>query len=98
MQLKKIALAALLGASFASTSYAIQPEAGEGPLFQNEIATGSAVERAEVAQQAISSPPAVNTGKEFNFGGKSALSRNEVREQTREALAHGFRIKSGEMS
>lgn len=100
MQFKTIALAAVLSTTFAGSAFAAQPESGEGPLFQNEYVTGSAVSRAEVTRQAIATPPAAgfHSAVAAQVDVSSQVSRAEVRQQTREAIARGYQVKSGEMS
>ncbi|WP_423455773.1 hypothetical protein [Ottowia sp. VDI28] len=100
MQAKNIALAPVLAAVFAGNAFAAQPVSGEGPLFQNEVAAVSTVSRAEVIKQAIANPPAagVNTAVAYKADAPSNVSRAEVRKQTRDAIAAGYQIKSGEMS
>ena len=101
MQVKNIALAAVLAAVFAGNAMAVQPAAGEGPLFQNEAVTASSVSRAEVVKEAIANPPSADTGNVFAqkaAPAKSDTARTTVRSQTRDAIAHGYQVKSGEKS
>ncbi|WP_028605719.1 hypothetical protein [Ottowia thiooxydans] len=105
MQIKNIAIATLLTAVFAGNAFAAQPASGEGPLFLNEGVSTSTLTREAVRQEAIANPPATDgytavayTGVARKAAPASALTRSEVRENTREAIAHGFRVKSGEMS
>ncbi|WP_423456851.1 hypothetical protein [Ottowia sp. VDI28] len=100
MQAKNIALATVLAAVFAGNAFAAQPAAGEGPLFLNEPATVSTLTRAEVTQQAIANLPATDANLLAAKAPVSAskVTRAEVRQQTREALAAGYQVKSGEMS
>ena len=101
MQAKNIALVTVLAAVFAGNAFAAQPAAGEGPLFQNEPVTVSTLSRAEVTRQAIANPPATDAS---NFLSATAaapasnVTRSEVRQQTRDAIAQGYQVKSGEMS
>ncbi|MET4577135.1 hypothetical protein [Ottowia thiooxydans] len=101
MQAKTIALAAVLAASFAGSAFAVQPVSGEGPqfsLFPDGVVTSS-LSRAEVNNQALAMPPVAGDRPlmQFNANATSNMSRAEVREQTREAIALGYRVKSGEM-
>ncbi|WP_028602813.1 hypothetical protein [Ottowia thiooxydans] len=101
MQAKTIALATVLAASFAGSAFAAQPVSGEGPqfsLFQDGVVTSS-LSRAEVKNQALIMPPVAGDRPlmQFNANATSTTSRAEVREQTREAIALGYRVKSGEM-
>lgn len=101
MQAKKIALVSLMAAAFAGNAFAFQPESGEGPLFLNEPVTASALTRAEVTKQAIATPPSADVPNVFTAkapAAKSQYTRAEVRKQTRDAMAQGFRVLSGEMS
>ena len=100
MQAKNIALATVLSVVFAGSAFAAQPVSGEGPLFQEEVVTVSNVSRAEVIKQAIANPPAagVNTAVAYQKAAPSNVTRAEVRKQTRDAIAHGYQVKSGEMS
>ena len=101
MQAKTIALAAVLAASFAGSAFAVQPVSGEGPqfsLFQVGVVT-SMLSRAEVTNQAVAMPPVAGDRPlmQYNANATSNTSRAEVRDQTREAIALGYRVKSGEM-
>lgn len=100
MQVKNIALASIIAAVFAGNAFAGQPVSGEGPLFQNELVAVSTVNRADVIKQAIATPPAagVHTAVAAKADVPSDVSRAEVRKQTREAIARGYQVKSGEMS
>ena len=101
MQVKNIALATVLTAVFAGNAFAAQPASGEGPLFLNEGVATSTLSRDAVRQEAIANPPA--SGAYTAVAARAAtpssqFSRAQVRENTREAIAGGFRVKSGEMS
>ena len=98
MQAKNIALATLLTAVFAGNAFAFQPASGEGPLFQDEAVTASTLSRAEVIKQAIATPPAsgVQTSVVETPKTPSKFTRAEVRKQTRDAIANGYEVKSGE--
>jgi len=99
MQAKNIALATVLAAVLAGNAFAAQPVSGEGPLFQNEV-VGSTLSRAEVIKQAIATPPAagVQNAVAYKADAPSNVTRAEVRKQTRDAIAAGYQVKSGEMS
>ncbi|MGB3067803.1 MAG: hypothetical protein WBC18_04910, partial [Ottowia sp.] len=62
--------------------------------------TVSTLTRAEVTQQAIANLPATDANLLAAKAPVSAskVTRAEVRQQTREALAAGYQVKSGEMS
>ncbi|MBH1963321.1 MAG: hypothetical protein I8H77_03235 [Comamonadaceae bacterium] len=101
MQVKNIALATLLTAVFAGNALAAQPASGEGPLFLNEGVSTSTLSRDSVRQEAIANPPAAGAYTAVAARAatsSSQFSRAQVRENTREAIAGGFRVKSGEMS
>lgn len=91
-----IAAAVLLsGNAFAGS---LQPAAGEGPFFNDVPVASSTLQRAEVRADAARHLPASGT---FNAQSKvepaaNDMTRAEVRQATREAIAHGFRIASGE--
>ncbi len=99
MQVKHIALATLLAATFAGSAFAAQPEAGEGPLFLSAPTMASALSREAVRQQAIIDPPAagIHSGAVMSAT-PSMLTRSQVRQATLDAIAHGVFAKSGEMS
>lgn len=99
MQTKHIALATLLATAFAGSAFAF-PASGEGPLFQNDDAAATMVSRQAVRQDAISSPPVAGFSSDFGMTGDmhGSLSRAQVRQETRDAITHGYLVKSGEMS
>ncbi len=99
MQIKNIALASVLAAAFAGNAFAIQPAAGEAPFFQNETVTSN-VSRDAVRQAAIANPPAAGANNAVSVADQasSTLTRAEVREDVRNAMAHGYTVKSGERS
>lgn len=101
MQAKNIALVSLMAAAFAGNAFAFQPEAGEGPLFLNEPVQTSTLTRADVTKQAIANPPSADVPNVFTAKApvsESQYTRAEVRKQTRDAIAQGYRVRSGEMS
>ncbi len=100
MQTKNIALATVLATAFAGNAFAFQPASGEGPFFQNDTVATSNVSRDAVRQAAIATPPAagVNNAVAAAEQADSQLTRAEVREDVRDAMAHGYVVKSGEMS
>ncbi|MBH1963526.1 MAG: hypothetical protein I8H77_04280 [Comamonadaceae bacterium] len=100
MKVKSIAIASVLAAVFAGNAFAAQPESGEGPLFLNEAQAVSTLTREAVTREAIANPPAVNGYDDATAGVAmpSQVTRSAVREATRDAIAHGFRVKSGEMA
>lgn len=96
MQTKHIALATLLVTTFAGNAFAF-PASGEAPLFQNEPTGISTLSRQAVHQEAIASPPAVSSDFGKSGDPHSSLSRSEVRQETLDAISHGYRVKSGVM-
>ena len=91
------AAAALLlsGNAFAAS---LQPAAGEGPFFNEQPTVSSSLQRADVRADALGHMPA--SGEFANHAeaprADSATTRAEVRQQTREAIAHGFRPAAGD--
>ncbi len=91
-----LSAAALLlsGAAFAG---AVQPAAGEAPLFNAPAQVASSVQRSDVRLQAARQLPAA--GEQSAQGtdvAASEMSRADVRQATREAIAHGHRVATGE--
>ncbi len=77
----------------ASNAFAQTPAAGEGPLFLDAAAVASSSVRAPASIQQVAS------GEQSGVvtpASDSAVSRAEVRQQTREAFAKGFRPAVGE--
>lgn len=89
------ACAALLlsGGAFAAT-----PSAGMQPYFEDAASSASALQRATVHAAAIAHQPVAgqfaDTGAPAHAS--TALSRAQVRAATRDAIAHGFHVASGE--
>ena len=83
---------------FAGNAFAQMPAAGEGPFFNEQPVSTSSLQRAEVRADAARHLPA--TGEFANQAEvqrtDSAVTRAEVRQQTREAIAHGFRPAAGD--
>ena len=81
---------------FAGSAFAQMPAAGEGPLFLKETAVvSSSSVRTPVSIQQVAS------GEQSGVvtpSGESAVTRAEVRQQTREAFANGFRPAVGNRS
>lgn len=77
-----------------------QPAAGEAPLFNQVADTGaSTVERAQVrADAAAHMPAAGELNAQAAPEAASPLSRAAVREATRDAIADGFQVQSGNLS
>ncbi|QXL83784.1 hypothetical protein [Comamonas sp. NLF-1-9] len=75
-----------------------QPAAGNLPLAEAPM-NASTLARAEVRSEALAAAPAVGefTAQQAALPA-SALSRAEVRASTRDALARGFHVASGELS
>ncbi|HMN22319.1 MAG TPA: hypothetical protein PKA16_13125 [Ottowia sp.] len=85
----------LSGNAFAAT---VMPASGEGPFFNDQPVVSSSLQRAEVRADATRHLPASD---EFSNHAEvkqaaSAVTRAEVRQDTRDAIAHGFRVASGE--
>ncbi|WP_028604378.1 hypothetical protein [Ottowia thiooxydans] len=99
MKTKNIALATLLATAFAGNAFAF-PVSGEGPLFQTEAVAASTTSREVVRQDAVAHFPAagVQNAVAANRAAPSQVTRAQVRQETREAVAHGNFAKSGEMS
>ncbi|MCB2024276.1 MAG: hypothetical protein KDG56_05745 [Ottowia sp.] len=108
MNTKNIALATVLGALLSANAFAAgpQPTAGEGPLFTAEPVMASMVTRAEVQAEATQAAQAAlvphrdasDARTWMNPKSPTAVTRAEAREQTREALASGYHVKTGEQS
>lgn len=91
-----IAAAALLlsGAAFAGT---VQPAAGEAPFFNAPVAGASSVQRQDVrADAARHLPVAGEMSVQAAPAAASTVTRAQVREATRDAIAHGYRVAAGE--
>lgn len=74
-----------------------QPAAGEGPFFDGPAAAASTVDRAEVrADAARHLPAAGELSAHAEATAASSTTRAQVRAATRKAIAHGFRVASGE--
>ena len=89
--------AALLvsGTAFAADT---QPAAGAFPLFQPQNVVVNQAQRADVQAQAMAQAPEVGNMPVAQGTVDSSLTRAQVREATREAIARGFRPISGELS
>lgn len=94
------ALAASLLLSGTAFAAGVQPAAGEGPFFDaNSVATTSTVQRSQVRAAAIAQTPlAGDLPAPDTQVANSDLTRAQVRAQTREALANGFHVQSGNFS
>ena len=91
-----IAAAALLlsGTAFAG---AVQPAAGEAPFFNAPVALTSSVQRLDVrADAARNLPAAGEMSAQVAPAAASTVTRAEVREATRDAIAHGYHVAAGE--
>ena len=91
-----LAAAALL---LSGTAFAAQPAAGEAPYFNAPVASTSAssVQRQDVmADAARHMPAAGEMNTQAAPAAASTVTRAQVREATREAIAHGYRPASGE--
>lgn len=91
-----IALAAALLMS--GTAFAAQPAAGEGPFFPADSVASSTLQRAAVQADAIGHAPLAGNLAAQDVQQPSALSRAEVRAQTREALDLGWKVQTGNFS
>ncbi len=100
MQTRNIAIASVLAAALAGNAFAFQPASGEGPLFQNDTVAASTVSREAVRQEAAANPPAAGVNNAVASAGQTSveLTRAEVRQDVRNAMAKGYAVKSGEMS
>lgn len=100
MQTKNIAIATVLATALAGNAFAFQPVSGEGPLFQSDAVTVSTVSRDAVRQEAVANPPASGTNNAVAavIQAPSQVTRAAVREDIRNAMSHGYAVKSGEMS
>lgn len=100
MQTKNIAIATVLATALAGNAFAFQPASGEGPLFLNDTVTISTVSRDAVRKEAAANPPAagVNNAVAAVNAAPSQVTRAAVREDVRNAMSHGYVVKSGEMS
>ena len=89
--------AALLvsGTAFAADT---QPAAGAFPLFQAQDVVVSQAQRADVHAQAVAHAPVAGNMPVAQGTVDSSLTRAQVREATREAIARGFHPASGELS
>ncbi|MEZ5607634.1 MAG: hypothetical protein R3E52_11015 [Burkholderiaceae bacterium] len=92
-----IAVAAALllsGTAFAGT---FQPASGEAPFADQPVAASSTLQRQDVRADAARHMPAAG---EMNAQAEperaSTVTRAEVREATRQAIASGFRPATGE--
>ena len=83
-------------------AFAAGPLAGEGPqfsLFDAAPMAGRAVQRTQVQMDAARQPPVSGERSAWAMSGQpSGKSRAEVAQTTREAIARGFVIKSGDKS
>lgn len=94
VSIASVAAALLLsGPAFAAS---LQPAAGEGPFF-NDVTVRSNVQRQDVrADAARHMPAAGEMSAQAKARPASATTRAAVRASTRDAIAHGFRVASGE--
>lgn len=91
------ASAAFLMLSGNALAGSLQPAAGEGPFFDAPVVAGSTLQRAEVrADAARHLPVAGELSAQAAPVPASDVTRAEVRAATREAIAHGFRVATGE--
>ena len=102
MNTKQIALSGLLAlAAFSGSAFAgdAMPVSGAGPLFQDQPVVASSLTRAQVQQQAILTPPASGAQSVVvQVPGNSTLSRAQVQNDVRQAMARGYRVPSGAQS
>lgn len=92
-----IAAAALLsGSAFAA---ALQPAAGQAPLFRDAGAVASTVQRQNVQTDAMQHMPAAGEmNAQAQPSAASVLTRAQVREALQQAVAHGFHVGVGDLS
>ena len=84
----------LSGNAFAAS---LQPAAGEGPFFNETALAASSVQRQDVmADAARHMPAAGEMNTQAAPAAASTVTRAQVREATRDAIAHGYRPASGE--
>ena len=95
VQTTLVAAALLLsGTAFAG---AVQPAAGEAPFFSAPVAVASSVQRQDVrADAARHLPAAGEMNAQVAPAAASTVTRAQVREATRDAIAHGYRPATGE--
>ena len=83
-------------------AFAAGPLAGEGPqfsLFDVAPMAGRAVQRDQVQREAARQQPVSGERSAWAMSGQpSGKSRAEVAQTTREAIARGFVVKSGDKS
>ena len=90
------AAAALL---LSGTAFAASPAAGEGPFFNDAPIAASTLQRQDVRMAVAGHLPASGEmSAQAAPQQASDVTRAEVRQDTREAIAHGFVVKSGELS
>lgn len=89
----------------AGNAFAAGPVSGEGPLFNGPDAdTGTTIAATSVQRQdqrvtsLAQMPASGELTAEAPVRSAPEFTRAEVREQTRQALAHGLVIRSGELS
>ena len=86
----------LSGTAFAG---AVQPAAGEAPLFNAPAQAASSVQRQDVqADAARHLPLAGEMNAQAAPAAPSTLTRAEVRQATRDAIAKGYRVATGEIA
>lgn len=96
---KNFAFASIAAALLVSgTAFAAQPAAGEGPFFQPQNVVVGQAQRADVAAQAVAQAPLAGNLPVAQTTVDSSLTRAQVRESTREAIARGYRPAAGELS
>ncbi|HMN19982.1 MAG TPA: hypothetical protein PKA16_01170 [Ottowia sp.] len=94
-QIASIAASAAL--LFSGSALAATPSAGMQPFFNDMPTATSNVQRASVrAIAAQDLPVAGQFADEGLQGASSTLTRDQVRALTRDAIAHGFHVASGE--
>lgn len=94
-QIASIAAAAAL--LFSGGALAAMPSAGMQPYFNDAPATTSQLQRANVRAAAVQDQPAAGQFADEGLqGAASTLTRAQVRAATRDAIAHGFHVASGE--
>ena len=75
----------------------LQPAAGEAPFFNAPVAVASSVQRQDVrADAARHLPAAGEMNAQMAPAAASSVTRAQVREATRDAMAHGYRVAAGE--
>lgn len=94
-----IAIAAAVLLSGSAFAAALQPAAGQAPLFSDTSAAASTVQRQSVQAAAMQHMPAAGErSAQAQPSAASVLTRAQVRETLQQAVAHGFHVGVGDLS